>query len=116
MQVKYILLLLLSILIMAGYTYSLDIPQEIETPLRNIPYSFSTDEFNMLYFSTFFLIIFLVIPIGFIVDQYPIQYTLISLLVLGFVAQSLIGLLLSQRINGYIGLILLMRALVGISG
>ena len=43
MQIKYIVLLLLSVLIMAGYTYSLDIPQEIETPLRNIPYNFSTD-------------------------------------------------------------------------
>lgn len=94
MQFKYIVLLLLSIFIMAGYTYSLDIPQEIETPLRNIPYSFSTDQFNLLYFSTFFLIIFLVIPIGFIIDQSPIKYTLLTLLVLGFISQSLIGLLL----------------------
>lgn len=80
---------------MAGYTYSLDIPQAIETPLRATPYHFTTDQFNLIYFSTFFLVVFLVIPLGIIIDRYPIQYTLLALLFIGLAAQSLLGFFLS---------------------
>lgn len=116
MERKYWALLALGILIMIGYTYSLDIPQEIQTPLQQDPYNFTTEQFNLIYFSTFILVTFLVIPIGIGIDRFPTSLSIIVLLALGLISQTVIGLLLQERINGYIGLILLMRSLFGISG
>ena len=70
----------------------------------------------MIYFSTFILIAFLVIPIGIVIDRFPLVHSLISLLILGLLSQTAIAYLLESRFNGYIGIILLMRSLFGISG
>lgn len=82
-----LLLLLLAVGIIIGYTYALDTPQALEIPLRKDPYNFTSSEFNLIYFATFLLIGFLEVPLGIAIDRYPIKRTLMIML---------LGLLLSQ--------------------
>lgn len=109
-------LLFLAVGIIIGYTYSVDIPQALEVPLRKPPYNFTTVEFNLLYFSTFVLIGFLQVPFGVFVDRYPIKRTLLALLIILCLSQTVIGLMFEFRPAGYLIGIMAMRSIFGLCG
>ena len=93
MTKRDLFLLLLAIGIVIGYTYALDTPQALEIPLRAEPYNFTSTQFNLLYFATFSLIGFLSIPLGIFIDRYPIKKTLILLLLMLLVSQTVSALM-----------------------
>lgn len=93
MKKEYWILLVLSVGIIIGYTYALDTPQALEIPLRKPPYSFSSVEFNLIYFCTFLLIGPFNIPLGILIDRYPIKRIMILLLLASLLSQTVISLM-----------------------
>lgn len=116
MEKEYIILLILSVGVMIGYTYCIDTPQSLEIPLRENPYNFSSTEFNFIYFSTFILIGPLSIPLGIAIDRFPIKKTLLILLSGSFLSQLTIALMFEFRPSSYKTVIMIMRSIFGLAG
>jgi hypothetical protein len=92
MEKEHIILVLLASGILFGYGYGLDIPQALEKPLREEPFNFDNIKFNLLYFFTFLPVVLFEIPIGILIDKFPVRNCLYLLLLLGFLAQLVISL------------------------
>lgn len=110
------LLLLLAVGIIIGYSYALDTPQALQIPLREEPYNFTSSQFNLIYFATFLLIGFLEIPLGILIDRYPIKKTLIAMLLALLVSQGVISLMFEFVPKNYLAVVLVMRSIFGLAG
>ena len=106
----------LSILIVTGYTYTLDWPQALETPLREPPYNFSTFQFNMLYFAALLPVGLLGIAIGITIDRIPLPISIMVITLLGFVAQLTIAMCFLTMFTGFYDLLIALRAVYGLTG
>lgn len=113
-----ILLIALATLVVAGYGYSMDMPQALEVPLREPPFNFTSMEFNLLYVFTYLPIIFTDIPIGVLLDKFPLQRTVIIITLIGFLSQIITAFLFQFQPfgRGYIYIVYVMRAFDGMSG
>lgn len=103
-------------IITVGYGYSLDMPQALEVPLRDEPYNFSSIEFNLLYIATSIPIIFTDIPLGIILDKFPLQITVVIIALTSFTAELLTAVLFDLRPTGYLYIVYVLRAIVGMAG
>jgi hypothetical protein len=79
MKKSHKMIILLSILLVAGYMWSLDMPLALEVPLREEPYSFSSFEYNFLYFANYVAIFLSDMPLGMLLDRFPIRRTVVTL-------------------------------------
>lgn len=106
----------LGILIVSGYSYSLDWPQALEAPLREAPYNFSTFQFNMLYFVTSLPIGLLNIPLGILIDKIPLSLSILIITMIGLVSQLAIALSFMTTFNHFYVVLLVLRGIFGLSG
>lgn len=70
----------------------------------------------MIYFATFSLIGFLVIPIGVIIDKYPLKKTLMVMLLALLLSQVVISLLFTFTPPYFLPMVYVMRSIFGLAG
>jgi len=116
MEWEDILLIFLGTIIVVGYGYSMDMPQALELPLRGEPYNLNSIEFNILYFSTYLPILITDLPLGVILDKFPLQKTVVVIALSSFIAELLTAVLFDFRPEGYIYIVYALRAIVGMAG
>lgn len=116
MQLSDKIITVMGLIIVIGYGYSVDMPQAIEAPLREEPYSLSSIQINLLYFSTFLPVMFTDIPLGIVLDKYPMKITVLVIAISSFLAELAIAMLFDFRPDGYIYGVYVMRAISGMAG
>lgn len=116
MKCEDIILVTLGTSIVVGYGYSMDMPQALELPLRGPPYNLDSVDFNLLYFATFLPVMITDIPLGIILDKFPLQKTVIAIAVTSFLAELGTAVLFDLRPEGYLWMIYILRAIVGMAG
>ena len=116
MEWEDILLIFLGTIIVVGYGYSMDMPQALELPLRGEPYNLNSIEFNILYFATYLPILITDLPLGVILDKFPLQKTVVVIALSSFIAELLTAVLFDFRPEGYIYIVYALRAIVGMAG
>jgi MFS family permease len=73
-------------------------------------------EFNFLYFFQFLPVVIFQIPIGFLIDKYPLKRTLFFFCFLSFGAILFSGIVFEFMIPGYKWIINIVRAGFGVCG
>ena len=68
------------------------------------------------FISTSVPIIFTDIPLGLILDKFPLQKTVIFIAVTSFTAELLTAILFDYRPKGFIYMVYVLRAIVGMAG
>lgn len=116
MKCEDIILVTLGTSIVVGYGYSMDMPQALELPLRGPPYNLDSVDFNLLYFATFLPVMITDIPLGIILDKFPLQKTVIAIAVTSFLAELGTAVLFDLRPEGYLWMVYILRAIVGMAG
>ena len=116
MELEDMVLLVMGTLIVIGYGYSLDMPQALEVPLRAPPYNLTSIEFNWLYICCNLPIVFTDIPLGLVLDRFPLQKTVIVIALASFTAELLTALLFDYQPQGFIYMVYALRAVVGMAG
>ena len=116
MKCEDIILVTLGTSIVVGYGYSMDMPQALELPLRGPPYNLDSVDFNLLYFATFLPVMITDIPLGIILDKFPLQKTVIAIAVTSFLAELGTAVLFDLRPEGYLWMVYILRAVVGMAG
>jgi hypothetical protein len=91
-------------------------PEALEVPLKEPPYSFSTAEYNYLYVFSFVPIVLFDIPLGMLMDRIPLRYTMMTMAILLFFSQTFIGVAMQFMIPGYVAVSCGMRSIFGITG
>jgi len=94
----------------------MDMPQALELPLRGEPYNLNSIEFNTLYFAMFLAILITGLPLGVLLDKFPLQKTVIAIALSSFIAELSIAVLFDYRPEGYIYIVYALRAITGIAG
>jgi hypothetical protein len=94
----------------------MDMPQALENPLREEPYSLSSLEINLIYISTYLPVMFTDIPLGVILDKFPMQKTVLIIAITSFLSELAIALLFDFRPDGYLYGVYAMRAINGMAG
>ena len=89
---EYFILIFLASALLFGYAYGLNMPQALEKPLREEPFNFDNIKFNLLYVLTFAPTVVFEIPIGILIDKYPIRRSMYIFVILSFAAQLAAGL------------------------
>ncbi len=115
-KIQSFLLMFLGSAIVFGYTYGLDLIQALETPFREEPYSFTTSQFNLMYFFTFLPIFLFNIPIGIIIDRNEVTISLFVLLFMSLASQVVGTCMIQFRVEGYIIGLYVIRAFFGMAG
>ena len=116
MEFEDIVLLFMATIIVMGYGYSIDMPQALETQLREAPYNLTSLEFNFLYFATYIPIMITDIPVGMLLDRFPMQKTIILLVVVSFTFELLSAVVVDLRPTGYLYFLYAFRVLIGMAG
>ena len=83
------------------YYYNADMLQTLEHNFKQHPYFFSSLQFNMLYFCTYCAQFLFLLPLGILVDKFPLQVVTPILVGVTIIAQGVLGLLLQSRSHGY---------------
>lgn len=116
MKSKDYLLTFVAIGIAIGFYYCNDMLQATETFLKQHPYFLDSKQFNLLYFFTYLAQFLLLIPVGLMVDSCSLKGVMTGLITTTLFAQIILGILLSQRADGYVTLMYITRGIFGISG
>ena len=106
----------LAICISIGYFYCLDIPQTLEANLKEHPYFMTATQFNFLYFGTYISQFIFLVPLGVLVDSFALSTLMPIMLAITIFSESIIGVVLGSRFNGYIGVLVVLRGISGING
>ena len=69
-----------------------------------------------MYMLTFLCVCFLDIPLGDLIDRYPLKNSILIAVTASFVSQIVLALMLNFRPSGYFYIILICRALFGLAG
>lgn len=107
---------MLGLIVVIGYGYSMDMVQALEAPLRGEPCNFSSMEINLLYFSTYLPVMITDIPLGIVLDKFPLQKTVLVIGFSCFLAELFIAILFDFRPDGYLYMIYALKAVVGMAG
>ena len=116
MDLQNTILILLASALLFGYCFGFDMPQALEAPLRVEPYNYTNLQFNFLYFFQFLPVVLFQIPIGFLIDKYPVKRTMYFFAILSFVALLFSGLAFELMPPGYKWILNILRAAFGVCG
>ncbi len=116
MKTSHKIILTLSVVLVAGYTWSLDMPLALEVPLREQPYNFSNFDFNLLYFATYIAVCFSDMPVGMLLDKLPIKKTILCISLISIISEIGILLMFYLQFTGYTIFIYIFRGIFGIMG
>ena len=106
----------LGLVIVIGYGYAMDMPQALETPLRGEPCNLSSIEINLLYFCTYFPVMFTDIPLGILLDRFPLRKSVLVIAFTSFFASLGTAILFDLRPSVYIYMVYVLKALGGVAG
>jgi MFS family permease len=116
MKTQTKILIFLASALLFGYTYAFDIPQALEAPLRLAPYHYNNFEFNLLYFFQFLPVALLQIPLGVVIDKYPVKKSLSLFAGLSLASVIVAGLAFQFLFTGYKWVIDGSRSVFGMCG
>jgi len=116
MKKSYKIVIALSVMLLTGYTWSLDMPLALEVPLREEPYNFSNFDFNFIYFATYITICFSDMPVGMLLDKLPIRKTIICIGLISLIAEVGVLFMFYLQFPGYKFMVYFFRGIFGITG
>lgn len=103
------------VLISLGFYYTIDWPATLETPLKEPPYSLTSVQYNMIYFSTMLPMALFSIPLGMLIDRIQLKSSIWIFLGGQIVTQVLMSIVfLMARKEVYV-LIIVLRVVYGLT-
>lgn len=97
-----------------GYSFSYELFDTEEIPLREDPYFLSTDQFNNLFVIPYLVIVFLNIPATIYTVKGNLVLVILGIGIIGLASNLLTGLFLDWRFSGYLPALYAIRSLSAI--
>ena len=116
MDGRFYLLAFLAIGVAMCFYYNIDMLQTLENNLEVHPYFLTTSQFNMLYFSTYIAQFLFLLPLGILIDHFPIKILMPIMVIITIITEIIIGFLVKTRVSGYETMMCVARGIFGISG
>lgn len=116
MQKETKILIILASALLIGYTYGFDLAQALQAPLREEPYYYTNLEFNLLYFFQFLPVTLFQIPIGMMIDKYPVKRAMFFFVFLCFVSTLVSALAFEFMMPGYKTIVFVTKSTFGVCG
>lgn len=116
MEINHKIILGLSMSLMAGYTWSLDMPLALEVPLREDPFNFTNFDFSLLYFATYIPVCFFDVSIGMLLDRISIKKAAIWITLICLLSEIGILMMFRLRFDEYKVVLYVLRGIFGATG